>query len=269
MSLGGAKSILSVVERRKLSQLYLKQIKQLLNLRTSTPTSSLLRELSLPPLEHKWLLQTIRSYNSLCALPDSSLYRQIAQASFARGSCWAKGIRQHLTKINVPLPVGLSVGALPPFALDIVQAGLARAQLEAFQKDSSAPGKVQTYARNFAPSQPLRRTSATRLSLPAKHVKAFIRFKLGVHNLPVDKLCQRSPMIPRWERKCHYCDLGAVGDERHFVFECTALGELREHYSSLFSREMSLHAFISQRDENSVAAFVWHGFSLLKELDMV
>ena len=50
---------------------------------------------------------------------------------------------------------------------------------------------------------------------------------------------------------------GALGDERHLVFECTALAPLRQTYVDLFTDDTgSMRAFFAQQDHMRVFHFI-------------
>ena len=64
------------------------------------------------------------------------------------------------------------------------------------------------------------------------------RFLHGCHSLPVAAAAGRlagqhhgAPHVAGAHRVCLAC--GAVGDEMHLIFECTALASLRSRYASL------------------------------------
>ena len=49
-----------------------------------------------------------------------------------------------------------------------------------------------------------------------------------------------------------------MGDQRHLVFECTALRQVRDNYPQLFDNNITqcMHRFMTQADEKSVMNFV-------------
>ena len=52
---------------------------------------------------------------------------------------------------------------------------------------------------------------------------------------------------------CLACDSGAVGDEMHLIFECTALASLRCWYASLFTGSTDTkRSFFAQPDHMGV-----------------
>ena len=73
---------------------------------------------------------------------------------------------------------------------------------------------------------------------------AFLRFRMGVHRLPKDEGSWQK--VPRHQRVCLLCDSGSSCDEKHVVFECSALQGLREQNASLFVLVSTMQQFLWQ-----------------------
>ena len=58
------------------------------------------------------------------------------------------------------------------------------------------------------------------------------KFRCGNHHLPC--VAGRYVNIPRSKRKCKLCDLNAMGDEFHYLFECTYFSDDRAKYISRY-----------------------------------
>ena len=91
------------------------------------------------------------------------------------------------------------------------------------------------YQRWFArPPHVPRRKSALKLHLPNGTLRTFMRFRLGCHDLPIDKGRQQG--IPRDQRICTRCSLELVGDEHHLLFTCPAVQHVRQQFMHLFQQ---------------------------------
>ncbi len=65
------------------------------------------------------------------------------------------------------------------------------------------------------------------------------------------------PSIPRHARLCSHCSLLAVGDEKHFIYECPFLQPVRAKYQFLFTPlSSSMLSFFSQQNRLGVFNFV-------------
>ncbi len=115
-----------------------------------------------------------------------------------------------------------------------------------------------TYLRWFArPSLLPPSVSALRLPIGVRHLRIFLRFRMGCHGLPVDVGIPTSTGIPRTQRVCPWCPLQEVGDERQLVFTCPALEHICLRYRHLFtSRTGTMVQFLWQDDLVSVARFI-------------
>ena len=78
--------------------------------------------------------------------------------------------------------------------------------------------------------------------------------------------------MPRADRHCTHCDksLRCVGDEIHFLYECTKLNNLRVKYMSSpgIRREPNVFNFVNIMQTNdpetigNLAKFILHGLKL-------
>ena len=86
----------------------------------------------------------------------------------------------------------------------------------------AAPTRVVvscTYEQWFRPYSLDRRYC--RLPVSGGRMQCFLQFRLGCHGLSIAAgICH----LDRAHKVCLACSSGAVGDEKHLVFECTALG---------------------------------------------
>ena len=70
------------------------------------------------------------------------------------------------------------------------------------------------------------------LPVSGRNMKRFLQFRLDCHKLPIATGCRAGVVRPglsgpRASRHCTFCSAGALGDERHLVYECASLAALR------------------------------------------
>ena len=95
------------------------------------------------------------------------------------------------------------------------------------------------------------------LSIPirAALIWDFFRFRTGCHGLPVES--GRRLGVPHSHWFCNNCHDNCIGDEYHVIFECQALGGLREKYRHIYNpRNSTMKQFLWQHDLLSVMCFV-------------
>ena len=91
---------------------------------------------------------------------------------------------------------------------------------------------------------------------------------LGSHSLPI--VLGRRTGVPWAQRLCQRCNLHAVHDERHLVFECPAMQCVRDRYPALFGpAKNTMRLFMWQHDILGVAHFIKDCFEVLGALDDV
>ena len=78
---------------------------------------------------------------------------------------------------------------------------------------------------------------------------------MGVHRLPKDESSWKK--VHRHQEMSWLCDSGSLCDEKHMVFECSALQGLHEQYSSLSVEMCTVQYLLWQEVLVSAAIFVY------------
>ena len=112
------------------------------------------------------------------------------------------------------------------------------------------------YVRWFARPAGLRQPGPLVMQpLSARCMHTLQRFRMGSHSLPC--VLGRRTGVLRAQRLCQRCNLHALHDERHLVFECSAMQiphTLRDRYPALFSPAKNT----MQPSCGSVTLWGWH-----------
>ena len=103
--------------------------------------------------------------------------------------------------------------------------------------------------------------------LPEHLKKALFQFRIGTYKLPANNL--KNNNIPRNERICTICDEGVLGDEIHFLYECTKLDDqINKYIPSCNRASANIHNFTrmlqtTEPDQvNDLAKFILYGLKL-------
>ena len=78
-----------------------------------------------------------------------------------------------------------------------------------------------------------------------KHMSTIARFRMCSHTLAIETGRHAKPKIAKEERKCRYCNLDEVEDEKHFLLKCPLYNEER---LSLFNSVVLNVSAMSQGD---------------------
>ena len=252
--------------RDALQRLYDYYLRTVCRLSPSTPRNLLLMELGILPLQVFWWRQAMQFWNSLAALPVGSLYHTVCLDSltdaFQGGACnMASSLASCLHSVGFDMPRVHDVVPL----LDVD--GVVEALTVRLQSTGSAglycprvaptQGVVScTYQQWFRPFSMRRRYC--QLPVSGRRMQRFLQFRLGCHRLPVAAgRLAGACHVDRAHRFCLACNSGAVGDERHMIFECAALAALRQQHADLFtSCTVTMRSFFGQQDHLGVLNYV-------------
>ena len=107
--------------------------------------------------------------------------------------------------------------------------------------------KLCTYFAWFLRPSQLKTVPYFELPMPISRVRLLMQFRMGSHALPVKQGRLAKPAVPRHLRPCTLCGTRALGDERHFVFDCPHFAHIRRQFRSLY-----------QDADGTMQCFVWH-----------
>ena len=227
----------------------------------------------------KWWLQAAGFWNRLVRLPHDALHRRVAIADchgaiHLRVHNWAWSLRKGLHKLGYTL-------SLRDDGLDEVHMFQVRELLEAKDfrdvrdvdpcpRTCPTQGAVAcTHVRWFARPSWVPKTvrQPAFLTVSARSMRNFLRFRAGCHGLPSD--VGKWTHVPRHQRLCSQCS--TICDARHLIFECTALDALKVEYACLFSEpNPTMLSFMWQNDMHAVIRFIdiALGMSVLREAEL-
>ncbi len=259
--------------RSGLQHLYDHYLRTICDLRPSTPRKMMLAELGLLPLQVFWWRQALQFWNSLAALLAGSFYHTVCldnlTDAFQGGACnMASSLASCLQSVGFDMPRVCDV--VPLLDVDGVVESLTVTLQATGDSASFCPRQAPTqgvvsctYEQWFRPYSARRRYC--QLPVSGRRMQRFLQFRLGCHGLPVATGRLAGPgHVDRAQRVCSCCHSGAVGDERHLVFECVALAPLRVRYASLFTNDTNtMRSFFAQRDHLGVFHYVMDCLDLM------
>ena len=247
-------------ERKRTAQRHCKYLRSFLRLSPATCTSSLLHELGQLSLHGQWFRSCIRFCNRILSLPSDDLYQDVLFDSAVCNIGFVKGLRKECSAVGLHL--GSSTDPLKLFDVTFAMNQWRDAQERGMSVDGdprscpSSGAAACTYRMWFRHSSTQSHVLGGSLHSHARsssRAHKLLRFRLGCHGLPC--VVGRRTGTPRHLRCCTLCHQG-VGDEKHLVFECTALNHIRSRFQHLFCRGYTMSLFMNQDDQEDVMYFV-------------
>ena len=96
------------------------------------------------------------------------------------------------------------------------------------------------------------------LFLRLRYRRQYLFCSLQTCRHPLGIVTGRWQDIPRFERICRRCDMHALDDERHLVFECPVFEDLRSAYRCVFGPEVGfdMRRFFAQDNQRGVVLYI-------------
>ena len=118
----------------------------------------------------------------------------------------------------------------------------------------SAGAKLCTYHRWFSRPSPLAEPYFE-LPLSRRSLGQLFSLRLSCHSLPIEQ-GKRAKLLCAM-RFCPLCPGHHVRDERHLVFECSALQHIWQNYANLFpDARYTMRIFMWRKDQKAMASCV-------------
>ena len=245
--------------REQLAAAHLTMLKLISGLRKTAPTAIVYRELDAVPLQDMWLLSAARFWNTLLGATGlhKTLLLDAVRLAVAGRRNWVSGLVASLSAAGCPLNIqaGELVQVDMPCLAQRLSTLRAAPWLGLHDSPRLAPSegaKLCTYLRWFARPERCQQR-VTMIPASARVVRRFLCFRVGCHGLPRETGAWAGTQ--RQDRLCVLCHSGP-GDERHLVFECQQLQDIRLQHPALFVGVASMLDFMWQPDMRAVAVFV-------------
>ena len=233
-------------------------LRQLCRLKKSVTPAIIFRELAEKPWVHRWWCQVLGFMHRLSNMPQSSIHVDILRDNISAAQqhpmCgnWAAGIVRQYAGLGMPSPFSSSgIVALNSLGFQANMEGQHRKVWDGLHVSPrlapSKGAKLCTYfAWFFCPGR-LGFEPYFDIPMSLSRMRLLMQFRMGSHSLPVEQGRLARPVIPRQLRRCTLCDTHAIGDERHYVFDCPRFAHIRRQFRSLF-----------QDADGAMQSFMWH-----------
>ena len=180
----------------------------------------------------------------LSNMPDNSVHAEILRDNVADAqqhpSCdnWADGIVKQYSRLGMASPFSSSgITCLNSLGfqanMEVSSTGLGWSAC--LPKNSSLQeAKLCTYFAWFLRPSQLKTVPYFAIPMPISRLRLLMPFRMGSHALPVEQGRLARPAIPRHLRRCTLCETRALGDERHFVFDCPHFAHIRRQFRYVY-----------------------------------
>ncbi len=218
--------------------------RQLLGVRSTVSTPSLIEEVGAHPLPYYWLKAAttfwVRAHGAGNRLLDAVLSSERELSRVCRGS-WLAKLRRFVCD-ELGCEAWPDVGAGPELEA-CLDALLARIQADrtSVRHDPRVPSTMHRARASYLywfsmPLHPNRHTPTLHpylcagARMPAALVESMAKLRLSSHALRVETGRSERPSRPYQDRTCLRCAQGAVDDEYHLLFECGATAAIRRAF---------------------------------------
>ena len=87
---------------------------------------------------------------------------------------------------------------------------------------------------------------------PSTALFALIKFRLGSHRLRVETDRWLPVKPPTGHRICRHCDMNAVENEQHFLFDCPLYTGIRQQHTILFGPDQGSIRLVLERNADQI-----------------
>ena len=127
---------------------------------------------------------------------------------------------------------------------------------------TSKRAKLCTYFAWFLRPNQLKTVPYFEIPMPISRLWLLMQFRMGSQALPVEQGRFARPAIPRHLCRYTLCETRALGDERHFVFDCARFSHIRRQFRLLYQEaDGTMQFFLCGTRTRRLFATAWQPFS--------
>ena len=264
-------------------------LRRMLKLRNSCCKRAVLRDCGQKPMQYYWLRALLKFWNNSLVATDNTLLQHVVSADlylwgcYEDVDCWSAqlgGSLQGLTMHCGGVDWSHSLKQVAEIDVRCVMEGFEQAYHSFWRNFYSgnvrAPNtkdrKFRTYRQWFMYRDHENPAPYLLSRIGYKHICHMAQFRLGSHNLDVEKM-RHSGRFRLWQyrycRRCSPAHLSTlsckVDDEYHMLFDCEVFEDLRtsDQYAPLFNQirskcrgNMSVDMFMTLYDDRTVIQFI-------------
>ena len=252
---------------QKMADVQIAFFRQLCRLKRSVTPAVIFRELSEMPWVHRWWNQVIGFMHRLSNMPEDSIHAEILRDNIADAqehpSCdnWAGSIVKQYSRLGMASPFSSSgiaclncLGFRRTWRVSLERFGVVCRRHDVSPRTApSKRAKLCTYFAWFMCPSQLKTVPYFEIPMPISRLRLLMQFRMGSHALPAEQGRLARPAIPRHLRRCTLCETRALGDERHFVFDCPQFAHICRQFRSLYQEaDGTMQCSVGHKDQKAV-----------------